>query len=266
MSRKRQEQRRERERQRRQREQELAKRQAGAAQAAQATQQTSAALNNGLQAFAAAIGVPAAYLGPAAEEPEAPGPTFSECVIGYRYWLLDPTGQLRAITMTKQAWQPGTNTAHCRPNDHGHGAMWSTWLGLADETHPAPAKDCHCGLYGWNDLSDDYTGANEVDASARLVVLGAIAAWGDLRVHHKGFRAQHACIVALALAPATSQRVRDTLQRVAGEYRVPLVHADTLQAEAERHGTPLPEHVRPSPPPPSSHRGYIITSSTANYT
>jgi hypothetical protein len=186
---------------------------------------------------------------PAPSPPLEPPPVFSECVIGYRHWLLDPVGQLRAITMTKQVWQPGVNIARCRPRDHsGPSTVWVPGFATdaPDESHPAPDARCHCGLYGWNDLPENLSAHGRVDADGRLPVIGAIAAWGDLRVHHEGFRASRACIVTLSYDDATISRVRGTLRRVAAEYRVPLVHVEALQAEAERHGTPLPRDVRPS--------------------
>lgn len=236
MSRKRQEQRREAERQRQQREQQ----QAAIKHKEQAKQQAKQ-LRDAANKFMIDI-----THEPAPAPPVGPPPVFSECVIGFRHWWLDPVGQLRAITMTKQIWRPGINVARCRPRDHGHGFLWAPFATAdSEESHPAPAEHCHCGLYGWNDFPEKINGHGEIDASGQLPVLGAIAAWGDLRVHHEGFRASHACVVALAYDEVTTARVHDTLRRVGAEYRVPVVHVETLQAEAERHGAPLPPDVRP---------------------
>lgn len=185
-------------------------------------------------------------------EPEQPPLTFSECVIGYRSWLVDATGQLRAVTMTKQTWMPGVNVAKCCPNDTGVGmvvmyASSSTSYPEASPVdHAPPHRDCHCGLYAYNDFEiqqPDWTG--DCDEHGRLYAVGAIAAWGDLRVHADGFRASHACPVALAYPSSIGEKARNVLERVADEYRVALVHVDTLQAEAEQHGTPLPAEARP---------------------
>ena len=59
--------------------------------------------------------------------------------------------------------------------------------------HAPPVADCMCGLYALTDPAD-----RRLDFRADQAV-GAIAAWGDLEVHRTGFRAEHACVTALAL-------------------------------------------------------------------
>jgi hypothetical protein len=229
VSRKRQEQRREQQRQQRQRELAQRKKSEMVNPASAASWQP-----NAIRITRAPAHAPAR---------KPPAPTFSECVIGYREWLVDAAGQLRAITMTRQIWNPGVNTARCRPNDHVSSFYFQSLT--APEAHPAPADGCHCGLYGWNDIREPTSRCDDLGADGRLWAFGAIAAWGDLQVHESGFRASHACIVALAHNDATTPRVRAVLDRIGAEYRVPVVHGDALQAEAERHGTPLPDDVRP---------------------
>lgn len=185
------------------------------------------------------------------QEPEQPPLTFSECVIGYRSWLVDAMGQLRAVTMTKQVWTPGVNVAKCCPNDTGTGmtvVYASSFTAYSEPPldHSSPHGDCHCGLYAYNDFKIQQPNwTSDCDESGRLFAVGAIAVWGDLRVHADGFRASHACPVALAYPSSIGERARTVLERVADEYRVALVHVDTLQAEAEQHGTPLPAEARP---------------------
>lgn len=70
-------------------------------------------------------------------------------------------------------------------------------------------------------------------------VVGAVAAWGDLRVHHHGFRAEYAQIVALVADDHLD------LRAVVETYAVPLVPRDLLKLEAERHGQGLPVDIRP---------------------
>lgn len=256
MSKKRSDARREERRQQAQRDKAAARKAAGA---------TSAAFDKQVEAFyrlVAASGPAYTYgggntyggglLAPRATPSEPPAPTFSECVVGYRQWNVDATGQLRAITMGTQVWTPGVNLARCcGPTDAVFGLSASLIFGTGatrGEAHEAPAKDCHCGLYGWNDFRQPRAECAAMDASGGLWALGAIAAWGDLRVHGTGFRASHACPLALAYDDATTPRVRDTLARVAAEYRIALVHVEALQAEAEQHGSPLPKGVRPQRP------------------
>lgn len=174
---------------------------------------------------------------------DEPAPTFSECVVGYRQWVVDAVGQLRAVTMAKQVWVPGENVAKCRPFDC---AGTTSFLRSAPlEEHAAPAEHCACGFYGWIDLRVASGGCAYFDDAGRLWVTGGIAVWGDLRVHADGFRASRACPVALAYDDETTSRVRDVLRRVTDDYRVALVHVDALQAEVEQYGSPLPQDVRP---------------------
>jgi glycine cleavage system H protein len=99
-----------------------------------------------------------------------------------------------------------------------------------------------CGLYALTDPAD-----RRLDFRADQAV-GAIAAWGDLEVHRSGFRAEHACVTALALPDRAGFDQREALARAAERYGVPLVAADRLSDEALRHGAPLPEDLwTPSP-------------------
>ena len=128
-------------------------------------------------------------------------------------------------------WQPGANRAVC----------------ARDVRHAPPVADCMCGLYALTDPAD-----RRLDFRADQAV-GAIAAWGDLEVHRSGFRAEHACVTALALPDRAGFEQREALARAAERYGVPLVAADRLSDEALRHGAPLPDDLwAPSPswPPP----------------
>src|SRR4051812_33055750 len=82
-------------------------------------------------------------------------------------------------------------------------------------------------------------------------VLGAVAFWGDVRVHREGFRAEHACVVALAYREQDGREVRAVVERLAARYRVPLVRFDDLEAEASLSGSPLPESLLPPASAPS---------------
>jgi hypothetical protein len=171
-------------------------------------------------------------------------PTFSQCVIGYRRWMLDVLGQLRPIAMQDPTlWTPGINEARCL-------------VGLLvvrgqRSPHEAPGFDCGCGLYGWHELTSitnrpDAGRFAEEDMQLRSIpVIGAIAAFGRLEVHATGFRAQYAGVVALAWQLGMSPRVRGIVQRVADEYGVACVALADLEREASRHGSSLPTDVRP---------------------
>ena len=60
-------------------------------------------------------------------------------------------------------------------------------------------------------------------------------------MHRTGFRAEHACVTALALPDRAGYEQREALARAAERYGVPLVAADRLSDEALRHGAPLPD-------------------------
>jgi glycine cleavage system H lipoate-binding protein len=153
-------------------------------------------------------------------------PDLVEAVVGYRAWHIEPDGQLRPWTFTALPWQPGVNTAVC----------------ARDVRHAPPVGDCMCGLYALTDPAD-----RRLDFRADQAV-GAIAAWGELEVHRTGFRAEHACVTALALPERAGYEQREALARAAERYGVPLVAADRLSDEALRHGAALPEDfVAPAP-------------------
>jgi glycine cleavage system H lipoate-binding protein len=158
-------------------------------------------------------------------------PDFLEAVVGYRAWHVEEDGLLRPWTFMALPWQPGANRAVC----------------ARDVRHSPPVADCMCGLYALTDPAD-----RRLDFRADQAV-GAIAAWGDLEVHRSGFRAEHACVTALALPDRAGFEQREALARAAERYGVPLVAADCLSDEALRHGAPLPDDLwAPSPswPPP----------------
>jgi glycine cleavage system H protein len=161
-------------------------------------------------------------------------PDFVEAVVGYRAWHVEHDGLLRPWTFTALPWQRGANTAVC----------------ARDVRHAPPVADCMCGLYALTDPGD-----RRLDFRADQAV-GAIAAWGDLEVHRTGFRAQHACVTALALPERAGYEQREALARAAERYGVPLVAADRLSDEALRHGAALPEDLwgPPGPTWPPSRR------------
>src|SRR3954471_11019442 len=144
-------------------------------------------------------------------------PDFVEAVVGYRAWHIEPDGLLRPWTFTALPWQPGANCAVC----------------AREVRHEPPVADCMCGLYALTDPAD-----RRLDFRADQAV-GAIAAWGDLEVHRTGFRAEQACVTALALPDRAGFEQRAALARAAERYGVPLVAADRLRDEALPPGPPL---------------------------
>lgn len=146
-------------------------------------------------------------------------PDFFEPLIGFRAWHVDAQGRLTPWAFPHEAWTPGPNRARC------HSAS----------AHRPPVAECMCGLYGLT-RTDDHR-LNFADDQA----VGAIAAWGDIEAHRTGFRAEWACVTALAEPPrSASSAKRARIDRAATRYDVPLVPRDQLFAEAQRHGAPLP--------------------------
>jgi glycine cleavage system H lipoate-binding protein len=174
-------------------------------------------------------------------------PDFLQAVVGYRAWHVEPDGRLRPWTFTSLAWTAGANEAVC----------------ARDVRHQPPVTDCMCGLYALTDPAD-----RRLDFRADQAV-GAIAAWGDMEVHRSGFRAQHACIVALALPDRADHDQRTALELAAERYGVALVAPEQLSAEALRHGAPLPddlwgpEPVWPAASPPGADRGRALAAAPA---
>ena len=94
---------------------------------------------------------------------------------GYRQFLLLHDGLYPVVHWTAGRWEPGRQGARCSTG--------------AD--HPAPARDCTCGFYGWYDPSGtaaSYGGAKAVIAASGRIVLG-----------DRGFRSAQARVVAVAL-------------------------------------------------------------------
>jgi hypothetical protein len=185
-----------------------------------------------------------------AQAPAADIPTFSECVIGYRAWAIDPFLRLWSLTgYASEPWTPGTNIARCGRGNIEPGVYYTT--SHAPDGHNSPHSDCGCGLYCRRRSGEvlDELEWPRYEEIRNPMVAGAVAVWGDLRVHRDGFRASHACVIALATQPTMPFQMRDLAALVADRYGVPLVAADEIEIEARRHGTPLPDEVAPPPGP-----------------
>ena len=148
----------------------------------------------------------------------------SDPILGLRGWQARDDGRLCSIE-TRAKWTPGTNHARCIPN-----------VALGCEHHRAPEPLCACGLYGYCDLNH----REEWFCDQPSVVLGTIAAWGEIQVVGEGFRAEYAEILALA-----SPRVSTRPQRLAARrYGVHLVPFADLARFSLQFAQPLERPVR----------------------
>jgi len=92
------------------------------------------------------------------------------------------------------------------------------WLeSTCDLGHPAPGRDCACGIHAWHPRT---RWARRVFA-ARRAVPGVVEASGVVEVHEDGFRAQRARPFALVDTGDRPALVR----RLADAYDVPVVQA-----------------------------------------
>lgn len=162
----------------------------------------------------------------------APGaPDFTQPVVGYRAWRLAQDGALVPWTLSAAGpWEPGENVAACH---------FATFASVARTSrHRPPAPDCMCGLYALHDPTDPRIAPDAADAHGAL---GAVVAWGDIEVHATGWRAERACVVALAVPPGACVEQRTRLERAAERYGVALVPQSRLAEAAAAYGAPLPE-------------------------
>lgn len=157
-------------------------------------------------------------------------PDLVDAVVGYRAWRLEEDGALVPWTLgAAGAWAPGTNTAACH---------YARWTGRpAGRPHAPPGPQCMCGLYALHDPSDERLALHPGQA------VGAIAAWGEIEVHATGFRAERACVVALARPDRADDETAEALERAADRYGVDLVPPGALSAAASRHGLPVGPHL-----------------------
>lgn len=152
-------------------------------------------------------------------------PDFASVVAGYRAWQLGPGGVLFPLALpAAPPWEPVVNRARCFASP-GHDA------------HEAPGPHCTCGLHALHDADDERLKLGHP-------AVGAIASWGEIEVYAAGFRAEYACVVALA-QPSRSTGPPARLREAASRYGVRLVALADLEAEAREFALPLSDEVLP---------------------
>ena len=156
------------------------------------------------------------------EAPAQPAPDLIEPVVGYRLWSVQ--GDRLYSPYRGDVWEDVELRARCPLGTHDPGDV--------------PATDCMCGVYAY------YVRPPRSSAVSRDLVIGAVAAWGQVELHGAGMRVSHARILALALPP-TSGRKRRMLVAAANYLEVPAVSFRQLRRVAQESGSPAPASLRP---------------------
>jgi hypothetical protein len=118
--------------------------------------------------------------------------TTSAAICGWRPAIGRIVGSLRSTYLDGWQWGDGVNTATCLRRETSHCSV----LDFDDEEASATAEhnrttvpaNCGCGFWAYT--------AGEPFPSIPGDVLGVIEAWGSLVIGPRGFRAQHARIIA----------------------------------------------------------------------
>jgi glycine cleavage system H lipoate-binding protein len=150
-------------------------------------------------------------------------PDFAEAVLGFRYWAIGSGGALLSVS-ARSPWEPGVNRAQC-PN--------------LRRDHEAPGTVCRCGFNAFHRPPRKDLPKN------RYYAVGAIAAWGEIEVHARGFRAEYACVTALALLGTEPKERRAELEQASERYGAALVPYRRLRKEGSRFATSLPKAAIP---------------------
>jgi hypothetical protein len=107
--------------------------------------------------------------------------------------------------------------------------------------HTAPDPECRCGVYAYH--------SPRLRSFARIDVMGIVALWGQILVHHAGLRAQNARICALVHRPGWGGRHNRQTASIARDLGVDLVQYAELEEAARRYGTAVPPSLMPPEPP-----------------
>lgn len=150
----------------------------------------------------------------AADPPVVPGR-----IHGLRQWALDNAKppHLRAM-VHDQPWPQGGAPFAARCVSH---------------SHAAPGAHCSCGIYAWHPRPDNAEYAFP-SRDWRGSVTGIIEAWGEVEVHHDGFRAQFARPRWLVLPAGADRQTRARVAKAAGAYGAEVITCASA-AELEGH-------------------------------
>lgn len=132
-------------------------------------------------------------------------------IVAWRAWGLTTDGQgwLLCGLGLSAPWQPRkTMTAQCKKSA---AVLWSMF-GDSPEKHPAPHKDCDCGVWAFRSLEELLSALREYKD---VKVVGQVYLWGRILECENGFRAQYAYPKELWL-------LDDSLEELGWIYNVPI--------------------------------------------
>lgn len=152
-------------------------------------------------------------------------------VRGLRSWHAEEAG-LRSVSR-KYIWRPGENTAHCYRVELCDCADCRAERDAMLAVSPHRMETCDCGFYAYFAPQIE-VGSETYTRPTGSYTIGVIEAYGRTIVGTKGFRAQRARILALALNGTEPDASLSTWAAIAHERR--LQHTGLA---AHRLGVPL---------------------------
>jgi hypothetical protein len=177
-------------------------------------------------------------------------PDFTEPIVGYRTFRLVRRNQHNYGLVSPHAgtpWPTSEMKAECTVKPKlPEGLVLTAPL----KPHPAPAKDCGCGIYAYFDpcpvakLRSDYYFHGFGDAGKEVEALVTLT--GRIEVHETGMRAQRGRVCALGLNANLSNDERAGLTRIGEQWGAPVVPQSQLPALASEYGRGLGKEHRPS--------------------
>lgn len=177
-------------------------------------------------------------------------------VLGFRTWRVarERGGlELHSSGLGKYKWRPDYNEAICQTSSLGTWFETTPWW---QTVHDAPDHGCTCGLYAYH----------EAPLVETYGLAGAVLGWGQMEVHHRGWRAQYAKPVLFGMPPEIRDypEAYELLRELAFRFDAKLVPEDALEAAGKAFGEPIPPDMRPPAPPPPEEIDPAVYNVTTN--
>jgi hypothetical protein len=155
--------------------------------------------------------------------PAVPAPDLLGPVFGFRDWRVTDEGL--CSPRTGVVWTNRVHEAVCRPR---------TPEDFVRPPHPAPGRDCTCGVHA------AYYASDEMSKVDHRGVSGIVTVWGRVEAHAHGMRAEFARAEALGVYARWTRRQKRAVADVAEALEVDLVDLADLADAAHAYATPLP--------------------------